>query len=45
MMVGRGRSDSIDARYVPDTIAINSYISLISAARTELSWLMASLSR
>ncbi|MBY3228754.1 ATP-binding protein [Rhizobium laguerreae] len=45
LMIGKGRADSMDARYAPDAITISSYVSLVSAARTELNWLMTSLAR
>ena len=45
MMIGRGRVASLDPRQLVNSVSIYSYASIISAARTELDWLIASLSR
>ena len=44
IMIGKGRSPSIDERTVHATIKIMSYVGLISAARREMDWLINSLS-
>jgi hypothetical protein len=43
MLIGKGRSPTLDANRLHDTIAIHSYVSIISSARTEMDWLIASL--
>jgi hypothetical protein len=45
MMVGKGRAATLDANHLHNTITIHSYASIISAARSELDWLISSLSR
>lgn len=45
VMVGKGRVATLDTRNLLDTVAINSYASIISSARMELDWLIASLSK
>lgn len=45
VMVGRGRVATLDTRNLLDTVTIHSYASIISSARMELDWLIASLSR
>ena len=45
MMVGKGRTVTIDTNNLLSSIAIHSYASIISTARSELDWLIASLSR
>lgn len=44
-MAGKGRVATLDTRNLLDTVAIHSYASIISPARMELDWLIASLSR
>ncbi len=44
MMVGKGRSATIDTRQLLSSITIHSYSSIISSARMELDWLIESLS-
>jgi hypothetical protein len=43
MMIGKGRSPTLDANRLHDTIVIQSYASIISSARTEMDWLITSL--
>lgn len=43
MMVGKGRAATVDSRNMANYISIHSYSSLISAARSELEWLIRSL--
>jgi hypothetical protein len=43
MLIGKGRSPTLDANRLHDTIAIHSYASIISSARTETDWLIAPL--
>lgn len=45
VMVGKGRVATLDTRNMLDSIVVHSYASIISSARTELDWLIASLSR
>jgi len=45
VMVGKGRTTVMDTKHLDPTIAIHSYASVISAARSELDWLISSLSR
>jgi hypothetical protein len=45
VMVGKGRVMTLDTRNLLDSISMHSYASIISSARTELDWLIASLSR
>lgn len=45
MMVGKGRAITIDTNNLSSGIAIHSYGSIISTARSELDWLIGSLSR
>jgi hypothetical protein len=45
MMIGRGSAKTLDAKNLAANISIQSYASLVSAARNELEWLMESLSR
>lgn len=45
VMIGKGRDAKIDTHYLPKSIAVHSYASIISSARTELDWLIASLSK
>ena len=44
MMVGKGRARTIDTNNLLSNIMIHSYARIISTARSELDWLMASLS-
>lgn len=44
VMVGKGRVATLDTRNLLNTVAIHSYASIISSARMELDWLIASLS-
>jgi hypothetical protein len=44
MLIGKGRSPSLDPNQLLGTIAIHSYPSIISAARNEMDWLVGSLS-
>ncbi|MBS7707060.1 ATP-binding protein [Chelatococcus asaccharovorans] len=44
MMIGKGRVNTLDTKNLLETIKINSYASVISNARSELEWLIASLS-
>jgi hypothetical protein len=43
LVLGKGRSPTLDANRLLDTIAIHSYLSIISSARTEMDWLINSL--
>jgi hypothetical protein len=43
MLIGKGRTPTMDANQLLDTIAIHSYVSIISSARTEMDWLITSL--
>ncbi|WP_027582037.1 ATP-binding protein [Bradyrhizobium sp. Ai1a-2] len=43
VLIGKGRALALDANRLHETIAIQSYASIISSARTELDWLIASL--
>lgn len=45
VMVGRGRVTTLDTRNLLDSISVHSYASVISSARTELDWLITSLSK
>lgn len=45
VMIGKGRVMTLDTRNLLDSISLHSYTSIISSARTELDWLIASLSR
>ncbi|MCM2458232.1 ATP-binding protein [Rhizobium sp. CG4] len=45
LMIGKGFAPSMDKRYGTDLTTISSYASVLSSARTELEWLMSSLSR
>jgi Histidine kinase-, DNA gyrase B-, and HSP90-like ATPase len=45
MLIGKGRAPTLDARNLLSTITIHSYASIVSAARSELDWLIDSLSR
>jgi len=45
MMVGKGRAIGLDTNNLLSTITIHSYASITSTARTELDWLISSLSR
>jgi hypothetical protein len=45
MMIGKGRVVGLDLKNLPTNISIHSYASLISAARTEVEWLITSLSK
>jgi hypothetical protein len=44
LMVGKGRVTTLNTHNMHESIAIKSYEALISAARTELNWLISSLS-
>ncbi len=44
-MIGKGSAASMDKRYGTDMTTVNSYASLLSSARTELDWLVSSLTR
>lgn len=44
LMVGKGRVTSLNTQNMHESISIKSYEALISAARTELNWLISSLS-
>ncbi|MDN2583669.1 ATP-binding protein [Aquibium sp. ELW1220] len=44
VLVGKGRVRALDTRNLLDSISLHSYASIISSARTELAWLIASLS-
>lgn len=44
LMVGKGRATTLNTQHMNESVAIKSYEALISAARTELSWLISSLS-
>lgn len=44
MMIGRGRAPTLNPAQLLNTVQIHSYASIISAARTELDWLVDSLS-
>lgn len=43
MLIGKGRSPTLDANRLHDTISIHSYASIISSAKTKMDWLIASL--
>jgi hypothetical protein len=43
MLVGKGRSPTLDANRLHETIVIHSYASIISSARTEMDWLISTL--
>jgi hypothetical protein len=43
MLIGKGRTPTMDANQLLDTIAIHSYVSIISSARAEMDWLITSL--
>ncbi|PWB59363.1 MAG: phosphonate ABC transporter permease [Bradyrhizobiaceae bacterium] len=43
MLIGKGRVESIDANQLPAGVLIHSYVSILSAARFEMDWLIASL--
>jgi hypothetical protein len=43
VLIGKGRSPGFDANRLHETVAIQSYASVISSARTELDWLITSL--
>jgi hypothetical protein len=45
LMVGKGKSPSIDVRNMAGDIKIQSYASLVSAARHEISWIIKELSK
>jgi hypothetical protein len=45
MMVGKGRVATLDTHNLLSSVKIHSYASIISSARTELDWLIASLSK
>lgn len=45
VMIGRGRAATLNTQNMLNSIAIHSYSSIISSARTELDWLISSLSR
>lgn len=45
VMIGKGRVTTLDTRNLLGSVAVHSYESIISSARTELSWLIASLTR
>jgi len=45
MMVGKGRAAALNTNSLHNTITIHSYASIISAARSELDWLISSLAR
>ena len=42
-LIGKGRSPTLDANRLLDTIVSHSYVSIISSARTEMDWLITSL--
>jgi hypothetical protein len=43
MLVGKGRAESINTNNLLVNIALHSYASIISSARSEMDWLIASL--
>jgi hypothetical protein len=45
MMLGKGRVSTIDPNNILPNIAIHSYASVVSSARTEMDWLIESLSK
>lgn len=45
IMIGKGRVATLDTRNLPPLVSLHSYASVISAARSELDWLIDSLSR
>ncbi len=45
MMVGKGRAETVNMQHIATNIFIHSYASVISAARSELDWLIKSLSQ
>jgi hypothetical protein len=44
LMVDKGRATTLNTQHMNESIVIKSYEALISAARTELNWLISSLS-
>lgn len=44
LLIGKGRLATLDANRLAESIAIHSFASVISSARTELDWLITSLS-
>jgi hypothetical protein len=45
LMIGKGSAASMDKRYWTEMTTVGSYTSVLSAARTEIEWLMSSLNR
>lgn len=45
VMVGKGRAITLDTRNMLDSISLHSYASIISSGRSELDWLISSLSK
>lgn len=45
LMIGKGSAASMDKRYGTDMTTVSSYASVLSSARTELDWLISSLTR
>ena len=45
LMIGKGSAASMDKRYGTDMTTVSSYASVLSSARTELNWLISSLTR
>lgn len=43
LMIGKGSAASMDKRYGTDMTTVSSYASVLSSARTELNWLISSL--
>lgn len=43
LLIGKGRADKLDMNDLPRSVSINSYLALISAARSDLSWLLKSV--
>lgn len=45
LMIGKGSSTSMNKRYMADMTTVSSYASILSSARTELDWLISTLTR
>ncbi|RVG74062.1 ATP-binding protein [Sinorhizobium meliloti] len=45
LMIGKGSAASMDKRYGTDMTTVSSYAGVLSSARTELEWLISSLTR
>ncbi len=45
MMIGKGRVETLNTNHLSTSLTIHSYVSIVSSARRELDWLIASLSQ